>query len=128
MDIFPFFSRCRTGVRIQINHSDANAAFCGESCNFVVNKKQIQTQWSFYIYAAYVGMPITFLFVSTYDMQWCRNWGAGGPLAPQYLADQLTQFQPGRADYPHLSLLAPPMFFTFRHHCHMINYSCFDNN
>ena len=35
--------------------------------------------------------------------------------APQYLADQLTLFQPGRADYPHLLLLAPPMFFTFRH-------------
>jgi hypothetical protein len=33
------------------------------------------------------------------------------------LADQLTLFQPGRADYPHLLLLAPPMFFTFRHHC-----------
>ena len=44
--------------------------------------------------------------------------GAGGPLPPpQYLADQLTLFQPGRADYPHLLLLAPPMFFTFRHHC-----------
>ena len=28
--------------------------------------------------------------------------GPGGPLAPQYLADQLTPFQPGRADYPHL--------------------------
>ena len=26
----------------------------------------------------------------------------GGPLAPQYLADQLTLFEPGRADYPHL--------------------------
>ena len=31
--------------------------------------------------------------------------GPGGPLAPQYLAD-----------YPHLLPLAPPMFFTFRHH------------
>ena len=35
----------------------------------------------------------------------------------QVLADQLTLFQPGRADYPHLLLLAPPKFFTFRHHC-----------
>ena len=35
---------------------------------------------------------------------------------PQYLADQLTLFQTGRTDYPHLLLLAPPMFFTFRHH------------
>ena len=31
------------------------------------------------------------------------------------LADQLTLFKPGRADYPHPLLLAPPMFFTFRH-------------
>ena len=36
--------------------------------------------------------------------------GPGGPLAPQYLADQLTLFQPGRADYPHLFLLAPQCF------------------
>ena len=35
---------------------------------------------------------------------------AGGPLTPQYFADQLTLFEPGRADYPHLLLLAPPMF------------------
>ena len=34
----------------------------------------------------------------------------------QYLSDQLTLFEPGRADYPHLLLLAPQMFFTFRHH------------
>ena len=39
-----------------------------------------------------------------------------GPLAPQYLADQFTLFQLGRADYPHLLPLALPMFFTFRHH------------
>ena len=32
--------------------------------------------------------------------------GPWGPLAPpQYLADQLTLFQLGRADYPHLLLL-----------------------
>ena len=37
-------------------------------------------------------------------------------LAPQYLADQLTLFHLGRADYPHLLLLALPIFFTFRHH------------
>ena len=40
--------------------------------------------------------------------------GPVGPLAPQYLADQLTLFKPGRADYPHLLLLAPSKFFTFR--------------
>ena len=40
-----------------------------------------------------------------YDViQWCRNRGARGatapPSPPQYLADQLTLFHPGRADYP----------------------------
>jgi hypothetical protein len=29
---------------------------------------------------------------------------------PQYFADQLTLFEPGRADYPHLLLLAPNVF------------------
>ena len=50
--------------------------------------------------------------------QWCRNRGGQGGHCPPppYLADQLTLFQPGRADNPHLLLLAPPMFFTFRHH------------
>ena len=43
--------------------------------------------------------------------------GQGGHWPPQYLADQLTLFEPGGADYPYLLLLAPSMFFTFRHHC-----------
>ena len=38
----------------------------------------------------------------------------------KYLVDQLTLFQPGRADHPHLLLLAPPMFFTFRQLCILI--------
>ena len=43
--------------------------------------------------------------------------GTGGARgAPQYLTDQLSLFEPGRTDYPHLLLLAPPMFFTFWHH------------
>ena len=42
--------------------------------------------------------------------------GGHCPPPPQYLADQLTLFQSGRADYPNLLPLAPPMFFTFRHH------------
>ena len=45
---------------------------------------------------------------------WCRN--RGGHWTPQYLSDQLTLFGPGRADYPHLLLLAPPKVFTFRQH------------
>ena len=40
----------------------------------------------------------------------------GGP-GGQYLADQLTLFQPWKADSVHPLLEAPPMFFTFRHHC-----------
>ena len=43
--------------------------------------------------------------------------GQWGHWPPQYLADQFTLFQPGRADHPHLLLLAPPKFFTFWHHC-----------
>ena len=43
---------------------------------------------------------------------------SGATAPPPYFADQLTLFELGRADYPHLLLLAPPMFFTFRHHWH----------
>ena len=46
------------------------------------------------------------------------------PLAPQYLADQLTLL-PGRAD--HYVLLALPMFFTFRHHCSQLYVSLICN-
>ena len=53
-------------------------------------------------------------------LQCCRNGGGpGGPLGPPPIFGRsvnLTQFQPGRADYPHLLPLAPPMFFTFRYH------------
>ena len=44
--------------------------------------------------------------------QWCRNRGSQGGHCPppQYFADQLTLFEPGRADYPHLLLLAPQYF------------------
>ena len=36
--------------------------------------------------------------------------GPGGSMAPQYFADQLTLFELGKADYPHLLLLAPNVF------------------
>ena len=39
----------------------------------------------------------------TEDGEW-----PGGPLAPQYLTDHYSN--KGKADYPHLLLLAPPMF------------------
>ena len=38
--------------------------------------------------------------------------GPGGLLAPQYFEDQLTLFEHGRADYPHLLLLPPPQCFS----------------
>ena len=79
--------------------------------------------YAFYVLHAYLLAPQIFrpsgMPAMRYDdaQQWCRNRGGqGGHWPPQYLADQLTLFQPGRADYPHLLLLAPPMFFTFRHH------------
>ena len=43
-----------------------------------------------------------------------RKVGAGGALAPQYLADQLTLSRPGGTHYPHPVLLAPPKFQTLR--------------
>ena len=42
--------------------------------------------------------------------QWCRNRNSGG-------GGHLALYQPKRADYSHLLLLAPSKFFTFRHHC-----------
>ena len=36
--------------------------------------------------------------------------GQGGHWPPQYFADQLTLFELGRADYPHLLLMAPQCF------------------
>ena len=47
--------------------------------------------------------------------QWCRSQGGHWP--PQYLADQLTLFQPGVGRLCPPLPLAPPKFFTFRHHC-----------
>ena len=41
--------------------------------------------------------------------------GGQGALPPLNIW-QLTLFPPGRAEYPHLLPMAPPMFFTFRHH------------
>ena len=63
--------------------------------------------------------------LGAYVIKWCRNRGGqGGHWPPQYFADQLTLFEPGRADFPHLLLLAPPMFFTFRHHWTDSNILC----
>ena len=60
--------------------------------------------------------------VSTHDFTTVmpEPGGQGGHLLPQYLAGQLTLFELGRAEYPHLLLLALPMFFTFRHHCRVV--------
>ena len=39
-----------------------------------------------------------------------RKRGAGGAVAPQFLAEQLTLSQPGGADYAHHSTMSPPGF------------------
>ena len=65
----------------------------------------------------------TFMPIQTLDLHRAvmpEPGGPGGPLTLQYLVDQLTLLQPGRGDYPHLLLLAPPMFFTFRHPCRVL--------
>ena len=43
----------------------------------------------------------------------------GGHWPLQYLTDQLTLFQPGREDYPHLLLLATPNVFHLPASLHM---------
>ena len=42
--------------------------------------------------------------------------GPGGPLAPPIFGSSVNPIPPGEGRLPHLLLLAPPMFFTFRHH------------
>ena len=55
-------------------------------------------------------------------LQWCRNRGGqGGHWLPQYLADQLTLFQPLGSGSVHPLLVAPQMFFTFRHQCRSVD-------
>jgi hypothetical protein len=49
--------------------------------------------------------------------------GGGGALAPQYLADKLTLFQPVEADSAQPLQLTPQNFFTFRHHCSVVTHS-----
>ena len=51
--------------------------------------------------------------ICTYLSDAGTEGGPGGPLPPpQYFADQLTLFEPGRADFPHLLLLPPPQCFS----------------
>ena len=68
-----------------------------------------------------INLDRTIVMLSTFAPIVCSDAGTGG--GGQYFADQLTLFEPGRADYPQLLLLAPPMFFTFRHHCGICRYS-----
>ena len=81
--------------------------------------------WDVWFECQIVCYTVEHLWIINEIIVHCSDAGTGGakeatgpsdPLPP-YLTDQLTLFQPGRADYPHLLLLAPPMFFTFRHHC-----------
>ena len=43
--------------------------------------------------------------------------GAGGQFPAPFLADQLTLFQPGGADYAHHITTSPPDFWTVRRLC-----------
>jgi hypothetical protein len=52
-----------------------------------------------------------------------KGSGGGGALAPQYLADKLTLFQPVEADSAQPLQLTPQNFFTFRHHCSVVTHS-----
>ena len=45
-----------------------------------------------------------------YILQARRKWGAGGALAPQFLAKQLTLSQPGGQIMPTTVIQAPPGF------------------
>ena len=51
--------------------------------------------------------------------QGCRKRGAGGALAPQFLAEQLTLSQPGGQIMPTTVLWALPDFQTLRRACSM---------
>ena len=61
---------------------------------------------------------VLFSILDHHFLQWCWNRGGQGGHCPppQYLADQLTLLELGRADYLHLLLLVPSIFFTFQHH------------
>ena len=66
---------------------------------------------------AYTGKSLSeaLIFASTnpqYDDRLFSGAGTGGARG----ADQLTLFQPWGADSAHPLLVAPSMFFTFRHH------------
>ena len=53
----------------------------------------------------------------TYFGMGLSDAGTGGPMDPQYLAEQLTLFQPWGADSAHPLLVAPQRFSpSFRHH------------
>ena len=69
----------------------------------------------------WAGRPINILSLLNWR-QACRavtSGGAGGALAPQFLADQFTLSQPGGAHSPHPVLRARPDFQTLRRPWHV---------
>ena len=56
---------------------------------------------------------------STYKAVMTKRGGAKVATGPTNIwqISYVTLSEPGRANYPHLLLLAPSMFFTFRHDC-----------
>ena len=72
---------------------------------FVYNQKTDKDYYPFYKFTRQ-------FFLGT--LQACRKRGAGGPVPPHFLTDQLTLSQPWGAHYPHPVLCALPDFQTLR--------------
>ena len=88
------------GFLFKLNIERQNSAF--KLSGSLIKIRQLFTGFSTLKLGTYLVEKIyIWSFTSTY-YQWCRTQGGHWP--PQYLADPLTLFQLGRADYPHLSL------------------------
>ena len=79
-------------------------------------------------YINFIGINVAQVKCSFFTSYWFQNEpilhvravasrGAGGALAPQFLAKQLTLFQPGGQNIPATVLRAPPEFQTLRRAC-----------
>ena len=91
----------------------------------VVNKRFIQNQHCLSGSSSpiFVACPDSHNATHSLSRDAGTGGAGGGTLAPKYLADQLTLFQPGEADSAQPLQLAPQNFFTFRHHCSVVTHS-----
>ena len=106
---------------------------------FQTSRAQVQRNWegvrgriSAPIYNRKQGITLVwlsdlklFLFRSVFTIQWCwnRGRGPGGPLAPPVFCRSVNPIWTGEGRLSPPITTAPPMFFTFRHHCNLS--SCF---